>query len=521
MSAENFITSQVDYWPRRLLHVQADKLTSIKRSSQSKYRKIDAPRYNILSYTWGRWQTNNGEALPVQNVDWKVPPVKPEGFTVQAFHRVVNHVSEGCSHIWLDVACIDQENEAVKMSEIGRQAAIFRRAKQVYIWLSHSKKEVVEPVLNRLLDRATADAEHDRETVTSILRDIKIIFSDPWFGSLWALQESFLRPGAVLLFEDASAIDVRGVKGKKRPCSLYDLFSGCQRISQALQYELQNSRGVLGSRGIEKATEAIQRLDDAGVRCTHFNNAISLYAVSTLRNPRDPLDRIYGIMQVFGLSLGKAAEPTKQFALDDLEDQLGHALNKVCPVFAQNFVHLADGRRHRSWYFHRKIRVLLEGRFTYTPKAYCEIAFDKTRDLARFRGPKTRFSSLCRMLTRHLGDRPLFEHVYFDSTTENREKLPIDFTRPDSKPHVGNSTNVIRNTLENAYGPRISVFLIGSLQGGNHPDQYAWVGVLAFPRQRSGKECWTRIGTCLWSLIKELMRNEVGETFKNADVLLD
>lgn len=36
--------------------------------------------------------------------------------------------------VWVDIACIDQENSADKMDEIGRQAAIFRKVKFAYIW---------------------------------------------------------------------------------------------------------------------------------------------------------------------------------------------------------------------------------------------------------------------------------------------------------------------------------------------------------------------------------------------------
>ncbi|KIW69670.1 hypothetical protein PV04_05533 [Phialophora macrospora] len=525
MSADNFITTGDNYWPRRLLHVHGDHLTSIKRSGHSTYDGTEAPTYNILSYTWGRWETEHGEALPVQNVEWDIPAVRPEGFTVRAFHRVVKRVSQGGSHIWLDVACIDQENKAVKMSEIGKQAAIFRRARQVYIWLSHSKREVIGPILARLLDRK-ADPRPDRNGVANILQDIRLVFSDPWFSSLWVLQESFLRPGAVLLFKDASSIDIPGARGKLRPCSLFDIYSGFQRIAQALQYEIQHSSGSLGTRGVEKAREAIQRLDDAGVRCTYYNNAISLYAVSTIRNPRDEKDRIYGIMQVFGFVLGTSANPSGSFNLDDLEDQLGEALNKACPVFAQNFVHLGNPRPGRSWYLHRELRVLLEGRITYTPRSYCEITFSHTRRAARFQGPKIRFPSLCSTLTRHLGNRPLFEYVYFDATTQNRAKLPRGFTDVDAKQlvSVGNAANGIGDALEDAYGSRVSVFLIGSLQGGGQPEQYAWLGVLAYPRQVRGeghdRETWTRIGVSLWSLNKESMRSEITRSFKTTDAWL-
>lgn len=36
---------------------------------------------------------------------------------------------------WIDVACIDQANYAVKMDEIGQQVGIFANAARVYAWL--------------------------------------------------------------------------------------------------------------------------------------------------------------------------------------------------------------------------------------------------------------------------------------------------------------------------------------------------------------------------------------------------
>jgi hypothetical protein len=38
--------------------------------------------------------------------------------------------------LWLDVACIDQNNGPQKDIEIGRQAKIFQGAQHVFVWLT-------------------------------------------------------------------------------------------------------------------------------------------------------------------------------------------------------------------------------------------------------------------------------------------------------------------------------------------------------------------------------------------------
>jgi hypothetical protein len=64
-------------------------------------------------------------------------------------------------------------------------------------------------------------------------------------------------------------------------------------------------------------------IKQAGPMQLLVSNGIELYAISS-RNPRCPLDRVYSIMQVFGLGLGGAAiansPPRDGYTLDDLED---------------------------------------------------------------------------------------------------------------------------------------------------------------------------------------------------------
>lgn len=517
MSADKLIGSNSNYWPRRLLRVTDDKLISIEQSGQCTYGKSKSPEYNILSYTWGRWEDAKGQALPIQNTAWEIPRVRKDaqgGFTVDAFRRVVEFVGKN-THMWLDVACIDQKDKPTKMDEIGKQAAIFKRAKMSYIWLSNTRASQVEPIIRRLVNR-NEEVHTDRGWLRTVLQDIRLIFSDPWFSSLWVLQESFLRPGAILLFSEGLPINIPGAKGKPRPCSLFDLFSGCERLCTALQYEIRERRANLADAGIKLAEKIIQKCEDAGSRCIVHEHAMSLYAVSTLRNPRDQNDRIYGIAQVFGFVLGSAAEPHRDdFTLAELEDQFGAALNQANPVFAQFFVHTEPPRPMRAWCVSRKILVPLVSRAKYTAEAECSITFDSVDRLARFRGHKGRLSSVMRRLVKASGSDLVFDLFQLDRAADGAPGASA--TSSDSQQMHLKGSKQIQDQCQDMFGRDVSVLFIGSLCCGQIS---RWVGVLAYPSTSSGKVLWKRVGICLWPMEESRMRSAIGEVFSKESIFL-
>ena len=142
----------VGNWPRRLLHVPS--MTSLEWKPGNTYGGHVAPRYNAVSYTWGRYDLDipggkkkkafrNIKAIGISGVDWTIPRICPEHFNVDQFQDLIkqacelaNVVDERTEFLWLDVACIDQNNGPQKMAEIGRQAAIFRGAQNVFVWLT-------------------------------------------------------------------------------------------------------------------------------------------------------------------------------------------------------------------------------------------------------------------------------------------------------------------------------------------------------------------------------------------------
>ncbi|ROV98048.1 hypothetical protein VMCG_07059 [Cytospora schulzeri] len=465
MSSELFTTEK--HWPLRLLHLEGDTFRSVQRVGSCTYDSTEKPEYNILSYTWGRWMTAAGKTLPIENVTWKIPVVGREGFSVEAFAKVVRH------------------------------------------------RNILKPFILEALKRDAIVV--DRPWVNKVWKGVETIFSDPWFSSLWTLQEGFIRQDAVLLFDDATWIDIPKFESYTPtggPCTFLDLVKAYQNISSRLSAVLWWHSDRLGHDGIILARKTCQRLDDVGIPCMARSHAIALYGVSSFRNSSRENDRIYGIMQVFGLALGKVAHPDKDFTLSQLEDQLGEAVNKANPVLAQSFVHLADPRPNRRWCIHRHMYVFSASpdidRRPTPPTPYCRIIFDGSSGFAKFQG----HAALLGDLMRNIGS---YRAYTFDDTTENRSKLPESFFQIE--PRSGLPGEEIEGALELSFGQETSILVIGELRSG--PSE--WLGVIAYPVSISGypeKTCWARIGVCTWHTSIQYMRSELWDLFRKERIYM-
>lgn len=115
------------------------------------------------------------------------------------------------------------------MKETGRQAAIFEGAQSSYVWLNYLKTVHLRSLFGMLetiafeLDRDILDPSHNQSSAPVITRSrwlesatttVQSIFqNDPWFTSLWTLQETFLRQDAILLSREATPVTAnRGIK---------------------------------------------------------------------------------------------------------------------------------------------------------------------------------------------------------------------------------------------------------------------------------------------------------------------
>ncbi|KAI3390384.1 hypothetical protein diail_9826, partial [Diaporthe ilicicola] len=141
---------QMGRWPRRLLHVPS--MTSFPWQPGNVYGNVVEPKYNILTYTWGRWRLRDNdehagevESVVIAGVPWDIPKISPGHFTADQFLSVIRGITRpldgralpGVDFVWLDIACINQrDNEPESAAEVGRQADIFRGATACFAWLT-------------------------------------------------------------------------------------------------------------------------------------------------------------------------------------------------------------------------------------------------------------------------------------------------------------------------------------------------------------------------------------------------
>jgi len=212
------------------------------------------PKYVAISHTWGRWVVRD-EWATVAGVPWRVPrntKFEVQGLpdSLRAMQRELYLRKLPVDYVWLDLLTIPQEgSNIIKDKEIGRQANIFQHAHHVIAWLNEIEEwprleaavqwlcfnfvkgfdldeEVqasVDILLQDVADRAKSPVElfgeHATASVTNSISESPVPYRtrrpyfllkacgqmppvvefrtgkiNPWFTSLWTLQELCLRP---------------------------------------------------------------------------------------------------------------------------------------------------------------------------------------------------------------------------------------------------------------------------------------------------------------------------------------
>jgi Heterokaryon incompatibility protein (HET) len=321
-------------WPRRLLHLPT--WTSHPWRPGNVYGGQAEPKYVALSYTWGRWQLADGikpevGGLPIRGVPWTIPRVDPDlHFTIEQFTSVLHKIlqdpqlqarhyawrgtrieSQAIStflrtielrvplhrYIWLDMACIDQRYNENTLAEIGRQARIFQHAEEVYVWLSRTLQTRLQSLLTDFGDAAlklevepymkdqTAEQLLNTETLMGqVLRGLEGLHQDPWFTSLWTLQEAYLCPGAIILSSEGTPVTRRGrTLDVSRIESLELIFSHANSLS----YWLTKTNYARSSPHFLQIMNLIRK---TGLEALWRNNPMALLGVSHSRKASHELD---------------------------------------------------------------------------------------------------------------------------------------------------------------------------------------------------------------------------------------
>jgi hypothetical protein len=164
----------------------------------------------------------------------------------------------------------------------------------------------------------------------------------------WTEGRSFFRP-------DARLLPINGrlfVNGDARLHALDRLSTTLQHCN--ILYRIcQETVDVKKAGNVEASIEELALLRIINESCLEelaARDPMALYTISKFGNPQRILDRIYGIMQVFGFKFGEASEGANgsyEWTLQDLELQLGLQIIAKYQILSQLHVHTGFAKDRR------------------------------------------------------------------------------------------------------------------------------------------------------------------------------
>ncbi|KAK0719181.1 hypothetical protein B0H67DRAFT_148650 [Lasiosphaeris hirsuta] len=533
------------YWPQRLIYIPT--MTSAQRDDENVYHldhlQVREPEYSTLSYTWGRWRIKGKEAatwpaLPVKGTPWAIPPVKDEHFTVEAFSNVIQQIAKrgGVEWVWVDIGCIDQRRDDPESNffntqapvEIGRQASIFKRAKNTYVWLCSLDKAELSTAVDAvqqhgldfsdyLLGPNSKQAIPD-ELVQNLDDAFSCIFGDPWFSSLWTLQEVVLRNDALVLSAEGEPVPWTRDASHEQNTYLTMFINHCQNVYQDLVSALALQRTWATSWRVSDLAISVmgrtrQQILQAGFYYLFSTNPNVQYGTARYRTTTRNEDRVYAIMQIYNIQVGKSARPKENPALEVLVTEFAGAISQRSAVLGQYFVHTTDPGHRATWQITEESFVPDALMIYRDPVDLATIAAGQ-RGLAVATGTCCRFPALLQASQEDGVRNSAFARngmgldfdVFFDGQGQGERAYAFryPFRLPVSR-GVG-SHNGGSEPSQMDY-QQVLVLHLGHLQGVPNPNwkqkefSRRHVGLLLYPVEQGapGEAVFRRLGVCIWS----------------------
>jgi hypothetical protein len=548
-------------WPRRLLHVPT--MTSFERQNGKIYGGCKEPAFNVLSYTWGRWEVADGPSLPVKGVTWKIPSIACSCFTVENFERVLNVAAGKEEFVWLDVACIDQATYDIKMEEVGRQAGIFHMSSNQFVWLHSLGDETFQDVVQSItrsdddlapafevfveeVHNAPVDymdyiskcllqqswAEHFKTALSTLV-------ADPWYSSLWTLQESQLASEAVLLSRTGQVVEYPGLIGVDYGTVITNCGNAEWRIVKALNSIPFLERAPAAQ--VQSLREVLRLIDKLDL--TTHEQPMTLYSAAGRRTCQEPLDRVYAIMQVFDFKLGASRDPSRTYTLSDLELEFAVALNERSPINAQLSTHLEIATPGRSWVVDQSCELpTIFNWDDVVPQSHCSIGLDR-RGNAFFRGKGCQFSPLAQQwLAFRASDvkgggfwhfKKAVQIIVLDRSQFNVNYVEARFLHASSEPATSDVHRELVEVLLTWHGESLRVLKLGKFiatfgesmgddTASDHEEcsennEDATAGLVVRKVVHDGETRWERVGVVVWRALEAIGDNTI---FAETRVLL-
>lgn len=181
---------------------------NLKKASLLESRACGRPDYEAVSYVWGNVTLNS-------MIDVGGMPMLVTASAARVLRRF--RFPDKNRILWLDAICINQADIRERSQQVSIMTEVYSHCSQVLIWLgdvtphAHAAYESFCAVLSeakittdswRRLNEALFDPDgHVRMLEMRMEENLQPavgLFSAPWFGRLWVLQEAALAPKATM-----------------------------------------------------------------------------------------------------------------------------------------------------------------------------------------------------------------------------------------------------------------------------------------------------------------------------------
>lgn len=190
--------------------------------------------------------------------------------------------------------------------------------------------------------------ERDK-SLSRVRNAVDAICKDPWFSSLWTLQEAFLCPNACFISRDGHLC--QGLVDDTGPATLKQLSTTGQRLRTIVRGFLQKFGDRFEVKWAKMCLEIEELISNKGFPALNSQNPMILYAAAGKRTAKYDFDYVYGIQQVFGFRLGNSrpGSPRRNYSRFELQARMGAALIDKCPVQSQMHVFSMPVEDGQGW----------------------------------------------------------------------------------------------------------------------------------------------------------------------------
>lgn len=230
-------------WPSRLIDI--DSMTSYPRDGNNCYNGIKEPQFTILSYKWGLSVQDGSSDLDIKGIDWSLPAIDPNYFTVAEMANVFRKLRKYAEFTWVDVGCVDQYLNEITMRDIIVEPRNFKIASQTFVWWVDFTTDVLTQLLNDIanfevsLTQASINPKErdDLELIPALLSQVfdplTTLLGIDWFSSNWTLRETMLCEDVIILNREGDVIPIREKSGQ--PANIDMIGKLCTAILAWLQ----------------------------------------------------------------------------------------------------------------------------------------------------------------------------------------------------------------------------------------------------------------------------------------------